>query len=102
MVAKVFFVSVLASTLMLVGCTQCSKKAEPAAQQAAQPGQQTQPAQVAVAAGKLEMTDVTPGTGAVAERTSELHRLPDVAEPGQLQSGTGHAAGPGNEVERSK
>ena len=33
---------------------------------------------------------------------ADLRRLPAAAEPGQLQSGAGHAAGPGNEVERLK
>jgi len=41
-------------------------------------------------------------SGAVAEGTSDLRRLPADAEPCKLQSGASHAAGSGNEVGQSR
>ena len=46
---------------------------------------------------RLRLEHAADRPGAVAEGTRDLHRLPAAAEPGKLQSGPGHAAGPGNE-----
>lgn len=84
MLGKVFFVSVLVSTMSLVGCTQCSQKKDAGTDQAAQSAEQAAPADGAQPAGKLEMTDETAGTGAVAEAGKRL----TVHYVGTLQDGT--------------
>ena len=40
--------------------------------------------------------------GAVAEGARDLRQVPATADPGGLQSGSGHEAGPGNEGEQSR
>ena len=42
------------------------------------------------------------GQAAVAEGARDIRQLPATAGPVELQSGTGHAAGPGNENDRSR
>ena len=42
------------------------------------------------------------GQAAVAEGARDIRQLPATADPVELQSGTGHAAGPGNENDRSR
>ena len=45
---------------------------------------------------RLRLEHAADRPGAVAEGTSDLHRLPAAAGPGKLQSGPGHPADPGN------
>src|SRR5262249_59239053 len=42
------------------------------------------------------------GPGAVAKGARDLHQLPAAAESGELQSGSGHAAGQRHEDEQSR